>query len=62
MVHIDCVDEQWRSGREGQMVWGAFCGEEKSELHFVSAKVSIDSALYHDYFRPPNNPILASDV
>lgn len=44
--NADCVDKQWRSGQEGQMVFGAFCGEEKSEIHIVPAKVSIDSELY----------------
>lgn len=44
--NADCVDEQWRSGQENQIVWGAFSDEEKSELCFVPAKVSIDSALY----------------
>ncbi|RPB06289.1 hypothetical protein P167DRAFT_593168, partial [Morchella conica CCBAS932] len=28
------------------MVWGAFCGEEKSELHFVPTNTSVNSSSY----------------
>lgn len=44
--HENCIDEQWRQGRKSQMVWAAFCGEHKSDLHFVPGKVSIDSTQY----------------
>lgn len=44
--HPDCIDEIWESGRKSQMVWGAFCGELKSELFFVPSGAKINGETY----------------
>lgn len=44
--NADCLNQTWRSGRQSVMVWGAFCGEEKSELHFVPTNTSVNSSSY----------------
>lgn len=44
--HADCIDETWKSGRKNVMVWGAFCGEMKTELVFTLPGVTINSRVY----------------
>ncbi len=42
--HADCVQEELRQGRQSVMVWGAFCGTTKSDLHIVKGDVSDTSS------------------
>ena len=44
--HPDCIDEVWRSGRKSIIVWGAFCGETRSELSIVPPGSIINSTKY----------------
>lgn len=44
--HPDCIDLYWESGRETVMVWGAFCGEHKSELVACPSGIKLDSCEY----------------
>lgn len=50
---VSLSSKRWRSDRTGQMVCGAFYGEEKSNMHFVPAKVPIHSSLYTTTIRDP---------
>ncbi|KAG0125731.1 hypothetical protein HOY82DRAFT_542983 [Tuber indicum] len=43
---VSAIIRRVRSGRDGIMVWGAFCGRKKSDLIFVPNKVTIDSTTY----------------
>jgi hypothetical protein len=52
--HPDCIDETWESGRKSTMIWGAFCGEMKSELVFTPAGVTIKSQTYVDHILDPH--------
>lgn len=51
--HPDCIDEEWESGRKSVMVWGAFCGELKSELFFVPSGAKLDSGKYTQHILDP---------
>jgi len=44
--HPNCLDEIWKSGSTGGIVWGAFCGHIKSDLVLVDGKVTINSEIY----------------
>jgi len=46
--HPDCIDEVWQSGRKSVMVWGAFCGEMKSQLDIVPPGTTMNSKKYRD--------------
>lgn len=45
--HSDCIDENTpSSGRNSQMIWGAFCGTTKCELVDIPGKAKVDSLTY----------------
>ncbi|KAI5845784.1 hypothetical protein DFP73DRAFT_476642, partial [Morchella snyderi] len=50
----DCIDEIWQSRGKSTMLWGAFCGEMKSELVFTPAGVTSKSQTYVDHILDPN--------
>lgn len=52
--HTGCLDTREKSGRQGTIVWGAFCGSIQSELVFVPSNVSLNSTRYTNYILEPH--------